>query len=118
MVDKFIYRAPIIYVEGFFYVSGGESDAESYVTTIGRLDAITMQWSKAGDLVYARRSHNVIYEGSSLVVVGGLPDLLRTEKCTISNDQVSCTAQNPSLENYAAYPELFLVPVGYCKTLP
>lgn len=68
-----------------------------------------------------REGHNAIYDGSSLIVVGGkqasLYDTYKTERCEISNGQVTCTAQTPELNNYADYPELFLVPVNFCKTL-
>ena len=77
-----------------------------------------MIWSKAGDLVNGRHGHNVIYDGSSLIVAGGVTSSLKTEKCTISSGQVSCTTQNPTLHDYAYYPELLLVPVDFCKTLP
>ena len=77
-----------------------------------------MNWSKLGDLVNGRRGHNAIYDGSSLIVVGGYPGSLKTEKCVISNGHVSCSSQNPELEGNGYYPELFLVPVNYCKTMP
>ena len=117
-VNKYISFAPIVYVDGYFYVIGGYIDDKQYDKTIARLDASSMTWSKSGDLVNGRRGHNAIYDGSSLIVVGGDTGLLQTEKCVISNGQVSCTSQNPTLENYTLYPELFLVPVDYCKTLP
>ena len=115
-VNKYIAWAPIVFIDGYFFVIGGYTDATYYDKTIGRLDATTMRWSKSGNLVNGRYGHNAIYDGSSLIVVGGRDGSLKTEKCTISNDQVSCTAQNPSLENYYYYPELFLVPFDFCKT--
>ena len=115
-VNKYIVNTPIIFIDGGFYVIGGRTEFSDYDTTIGRLDATTMIWSKSGNLVNGRHAHNAIYDGSSLIVVGGRDGSLKTEKCTISNDQVSCTAQNPSLENYKYYPELFLVPFNFCKT--
>ena len=109
---------PIIYVDGGFYVIGGRIDNDSMATTIGRLDSVTQIWSKAGDLVYGRRAHNAIFDGSSIIVVGGMEGKLKTEKCEISDGQVTCKAQNPALESYAYLPELFLVDDGFCKTLP
>ena len=76
-----------------------------------------MTWSKSGDLVNGRNRHNAIYDGSSLLVIGGT-DSRKTEKCVVSNGQVSCSSQNPELTDYYSYTELFLVPVDYCKTLP
>ena len=77
-----------------------------------------MVWSKAGNLVNGRYAHNAIFDGSNLIVVGGMTGSLKTEKCVISKDHVSCTAQNPALEDYAYYPELVLVQADFCKTLP
>ena len=85
-------------------------------TTIGRFDATRRVWSKSGELINGRRSHNAIYDGSSLIVVGG-DGLYKTERCEISNGQATCTAQTPELDEYAFYPELFLVPINFCKTL-
>ena len=84
--------------------------------TIGRFDATRRAWSKSGELINRRYGHNAIYDGSSLIVVGGIYDQ-KTERCEISNGQVTCTAQNPELYDYTNYPELFLVPVNFCKTL-
>ena len=114
-MNQFINYAPIVFIDGAFYVIGGYTDVRYDDTTIGRLDAKTMIWSKSGNLVNGRRGHNAIYDGSSLIVVGGT-GTRKTEKCTISNDQVSCTAQNPNLTYYHYYPELFLVPFDFCKT--
>ena len=103
----------IIYVNSAFYIFGGHSS----VKDIGRLDGTTMIWSKAGELTKGRWGHNAIYDGSSVLVVGGV-GTFKTEKCTISNNQVTCTEQNPELVDYRTYPELFMVPVDFCKTLP
>ena len=84
--------------------------------TIGRFEAIQRVWSKSGELKRGRYGHNAIYDGSSLIVVGG-EGIYKTERCEISNGQTTCTAQNPELNKYAYYPELFLVPVNFCKTL-
>ena len=66
-----------------------------------------------------RVGHNAIYEGSSLMVFGGrkTPDsALQTERCVITNGQALCTSQSPELYEYSYFPELFLVPVNFCKT--
>ena len=114
-INKYIYYAPIVYIDGYFYVIGGFTDVSSHDKTIGRLDATTMIWSKAGNLVNGRHAHNAIYDGSSLIVVGGY-DSRKTETCVVSNSQVSCKAQNPELANYKSYPEILLVPFDFCKT--
>ena len=97
------------------YVIGGFVDADKS-KTIGRFDATRRVWSKSGELISGRNFHNAIYDGSSLIVVGGW-DTQKTERCEIYSDQITCTAQNPELNYYEAYPELFLVPVDFCKTL-
>ena len=64
-----------------------------------------------------RHAHNAIYDGSTVLVVGG-NGTFKTEKCTISNNQMNCTEQNPQLSSYAYYPEMFMVSTDYCKSLP
>ena len=121
IVETFISSAPIVYVDGYFYVIGGWANLTPRLT-IGRLNAITTIWSIAGNLVHRRRGHNVIYDGASLIVVGGISsnstEPIKTEKCSFFKDQVICTAQNPELYHYIWTPELFLVPYNYCKALP
>ena len=71
------------------------------------------QWTKAGELKQARNGHNVIYDGEYLMVFGG--DYERqTEKCSLTDGSVSCTSQNPVLDFYTDYPELFLVSDDFC----
>ena len=118
IINKYIARAPIVFADGYFYVFGGESDTSYFEKTIGRLDAWTRAWSKAGDLVTGRQGHNAIYDGSSLIVIGSNSGPMKTEKCVVSNGKVSCRLQNPDLGDYCYYPELFLVPVDFCKTSP
>ena len=77
----------------------------------------TRKWTNAGDLVTGRSEHNVIYDGSYLLVIGGYGNKA-SERCAITNGQVACTSQMPELTNYSYYPELYLVPVGYCKEMP
>ena len=84
--------------------------------TIGRFDATRRVWSNSGELIKKRSGNNAIYDGSSLIVIGG-NGRYKTERCEISNGKVTCTAQTPELNNYVYYPELFLVQVNFCKTL-
>ena len=98
---------------------GGSTSTNSYDTTIGKLDA-NSRWSRAGDLSVGRNGHNVIYDGEYLIVVGGYAGAdtsLMTEKCTVGTAGVTCTGQNPSLYDYKFYPELFMVPANFCKSL-
>ena len=119
--NSYIYRAPIIHVEGAFYVIGGVTGSTGYSKTIARLDSISYEWSKAGDLISGRYGHNAIFDGSNIIVIGGYAGSgvsLKTEKCSIAEDKVTCIEQDPSLVNYSFYPELFLVEEDYCKEWP
>ena len=75
------------------------------------------EWSGAGYLVEARSGHNAIFDGRFLIVVGG-ERRHKTEKCLLTNAEFVCTSQAPELNEYSDYPELFLVPFGFCSDLP
>ena len=81
---------------------------------IARLNATTKAWSRVGKLNTARRQHNVIFDGMSLLVIGGEGEF-KTEKCSLTSEEVNCIEQNPSLRYYSTYPELYLVPFDFCK---
>ena len=115
LANQYIIRAPIVFIRDSFYAIGGYVDGNSG-KTIGRFDATRRVWSKSGELMDGREGHNAIYDGSILIVVGG-DGLYKTERCEISNDQVTCTLQSPELYRYIYYPELFFVSVNFCKTL-
>ena len=108
-------QAPIIYVDGAFFVIGGIDSASNYSNNIGRLDEETLSWTKAGTLKSGRYGHNAVFDGSVILVVGGA-STQQTEKCVISCSEVSCTTQSPELTLYVNYPELFLVPSNFCQT--
>ena len=48
--SSMVSQAPIIFVDGAFYVIGGRTGSAKYGKTIAKLDSITFEWSKAGDL--------------------------------------------------------------------
>ena len=115
---SYIHLAPIIFVDGAFYVIGGDRGSNS--KTVAKLDSSSHEWSKAGNLVVGRNGHNAIFDGSHIIVVGGYKSgggSAKTEKCTIAEGKVTCVEQDPELVNYAFYPELFLVEEGYCKEI-
>ena len=118
-VNGYISQAPIIYVDGAFFVIAGADSSTIYMKTIGRLDEETLTWSKAGNLNSGRCRSNAVFDGSVILVVGGYDtndrDTLPTEKCEISGAELTCTAQSPVLEAYRNYPELFLVPSDFCQ---
>ena len=114
-----IYNAPIVFVGESFYLIGGAVD-NYYVqstNTIGRFNTQTRKWTQAGQLISKRFAHGAIFDGSSIIVIGGRYEQ-KTETCKISNGQVSCKEQSLSLMNCAFYPELYLVDENYCKTKP
>ena len=113
--DDYLKQAPIVYVDGAFFVIAGVDSSTNYMKTIGRLDEETLTWSKAGNLNSGRHGSNAIFDGSVILVVGGNSSPEKTEKCVISGDEVTCTAQSPELRYYVNYPELFLVPSNFCQ---
>ena len=106
----------LIFVNNAFYVVGGRIGVIGTTSSniIGRLDAATKTWSDFGRLVNQRHQHNVIFDGTSLLVVGGEGNF-NTEVCTLSSEGVLCSEQEPFLKYYSTYPELFLVSTGFCK---
>ena len=110
-----IFQTPITYAQGAFYLIAGIDKSSAYLKTIGRLDEETLTWSKAGNLNSGRHGSNAIFDGSVILVVGGNSSPEKTEKCVISGDEVTCTAQSPELRYYVNYPELFLVPSNFCQ---
>ena len=117
-VNKYIYRAPIIFISDSFYVVGGFSDISMFDSTIGKLDG-SLNWSKAGELLTGRRSHNIIYNGKFLFIIGGFAGQenvdLKIEKCDFYDDRILCAEQSLSLYEYYNYPELFLISAGFCR---
>ena len=99
---------------------GGYADSQSYSKKIARLDSSSYEWSRAGDLLTGRYGHNAIFNGNDIIVVGGYAGddvSVKTEKCKITEGNVTCVEQDPALVDYAYYPELFRVEDGYCKEI-
>ena len=111
-----LYYQPAIHVDAAFYIFGGYAD-DSKSNVIARLDATTYVWTQSGTINHARRLHNVIYVESAFLVIGGSGQL-PTEKCELLGDTMSCSTQEPTLDNYTAWPELILVEDDYCQELP
>ena len=119
-VHDYICLAPIVYHSNAFYVFGGDFDFEingdQESNIIGRLDASTMTWTKAGELVYARQGHGAIFNGDVFIVAGGEVEF-KTEACSINYGEVNCVAQAPTLWRFQYYPEMFLVDENFCKDI-
>ena len=95
---------------------GGYTSSASNSATIAKLDSTSHEWSKSGDLQVGRYAHNAVFDGSDIIVVGGSVER-KTEKCSLSDGQVTCVEQAPSLSDYY-HPELFLIEEGFCKDWP
>ena len=94
---------------------GRVDDDESQ--TIGRLDASTLTWTRAGELNYWRYGHGAIYNNERIIVAGGRGNY-KTESCSVDeNGIVNCIEQAPALDNYAYYPEMYLVDDAFCKDI-
>ena len=108
--------APTVYHSNAFYVFGGYVD-DYRLKTIGRLDASTLTWTKAGELNYAKRGHGAIYNGERIIVAGGIGNY-KTESCSVEeNGVVNCIEQAPTLDYYNDYPEMYLVDDAFCKDI-
>ena len=64
-------------------------------------------------MLQGRWEHNVIFDGNYFLVIGG-SDKLMTEKCSYYGSKMTCQLQEPTLNEYELYPELFLVPADFC----
>ena len=113
----------IIYFNDGWLLFGGfippTVDTIQNSNVIARLDAGTYSWSQVGELLIARRAHNTIYDGSKFLIIGGIvgetADDVETEQCQFIDNEISCVLQNPVLNNYQYYPELYLVPADFCQ---
>ena len=105
-------------VDSSFYLFGGKSDdgLTTALSKIGRLDLSTKTWANAGDLNSPKIRHGLAFIDSSFLVLGGSSTLgsSKTEKCTLTNRQVTCTVQTPALRKCSS-PEVFVVTLDYCN---
>ena len=80
-----------------------------------------MTRQKAGTLVNGRHGHGVIFDGEKFLVIGGkknnAEDPVKNEVCTLENSTMTCVEQSTALDNYAYYPELFLVAENFGKDI-
>ena len=110
----------ILYHDEGFILFGGWSKP-NMVKTVAKL-TINDEWIRLGELKEARQGHSVIFAQGAFLVVGGFADFYNisflTENCHLDiGDSITCVTQNPQLELYGFYPELFLVSANYCKTI-
>ena len=91
------------------YCSGEGCPSNSRVSVIAKFDVSLNIWTKLGDLVNARGAPNVILSDSYFLVFGSYP----TEKCSLIDNMMSCTQQDPSISNHN---QLFYVAEDFCQT--
>ena len=108
----FYNYAVVHFQEAFIYFGGMGSSGESLIAKFG---TTTRQWSNLGNLVTGRHSHGAIFDGAHFIVIGGYRDAYTTEKCSLSGSTMTCKQQEPELNRYQEYPELFLVQDDFCK---
>ena len=54
---------------------------------------------------------------NDFLVIGGYSSTRRsvgTERCSMENNEMTCTSINPYLNNYAYYPETMFVEENFC----
>ena len=94
---------------GYVMFSGFIGQTYGRTSTIARFDESTRTWSKLREVLTSRSSHGAIYTGESFLVIGvwksGSIMKLRTEKCDIKNESVSCQYHPWTLENLRSRPE-------------
>ena len=104
-----------IYLDNAYYVIGGGS-LSGYLRTIGRLDPVTSTWSEAGLLNRPRGNHAAIFDGQSLLVIGGSRTggpSIKTESCKLQDAVFTCTEHDSALNDYRSYPEVTIVDESY-----
>ena len=104
-----VYYASIIYHDGAFFIFGGKYNLRN----IARLDEVSQRWSLAGKLNSDRLRHNVIFDGTYFLVVGG-EGSKKTENCVLDETVMTCTEQDSDpISDYVEYPALFLTADDY-----
>ena len=105
--------APIVEHKSNFYVFGGSTFRDEIYRFAGTA------WSLVGHMVRGRQGHNVIYDGTAFIVVGGpgWDDTWATERCLFTDDaDIDCeTLGTETLYNYAFYPEMMVVNSAACE---
>ena len=65
----------------------------------------------------ARHGHGVILMDNAFLVIGGGYGSYKTEKCALVDKVMTCTQQEPELEDYGFYAELAYVPFDFGETV-
>ena len=106
---SYLYTSPICHYNNKFIIFAEEA-------VIAAFDTNTQTWSQIGrTLNSSRYHHNAIQLPDDNFLVFGGTGSFATEKCTWDGDQLKCSAQDPTVYRYTAWPELFHVPDNYCQ---
>ena len=100
----------IFHGSGHYYF--GDSDGNSRLHSVLRLQSGSWTWSNVGQINSARWGHAVISNGEKFTVVGGNGNK-KNEACSLKDGQFSCTKLSSKLYNYAYVPILFSVADNY-----
>ena len=113
---SYIQRYPIVAIEDTFYLFGGDSGPSEFTpsNTIAAFSTVTKEWKKLGELNQARYGHGVFIQQGNFIVVGGLEEDFRTERCTLNEEAIRCTLIDPELNGYYYYPEMMFVEPNFC----
>ena len=105
----------MIFVGDSYYVFGGHyNDNLGPTAAIRKLDA-NLVWSTVGNLYSGRAGHNVLYDGTHALVIGGA-GTFETQKCSFSASGVDCNRQSPTLVQYNDYADPFhFLPSDFCQ---
>ena len=112
--DRMYYGHASVYYNGAFFIFSGYP----WTDIIGKIDAVTHEWSIAGKINVERISHRVIMDGSVFLVIGGNNggDVCRTENCVFDGAVMTCSLQESSpLDNYKRNPKVFLTTDNYSE---
>ena len=115
---KEIRAFEVVQFSSNFLVFGGFDQANmKIITIIAKFDPNVDEWSKMGNLKYARDYFGLIgFEDKYLVMYGNRDK--RTEICEVTDDQIECETREPTVENYLFNPAMMVVPedsVNQCK---
>ena len=111
----------MFFENGFYYFGGNSGDSFGTLEKINCLDSKTFLWSTVGALLEKRQKNNVIEVQGQFLILGGeikkdgLLGTVQTEKCVFEETKLQCSEQDPLLENYSNFPELFHISEDYCR---
>ena len=95
-------------------------NAFNYPTTFDLLrNSLCSSKETVGSLVDSRRAHGAVFDGDKFLLIGGRKnddfEPVVTEVCTLKDSTMTCVEQSEALDQYAYYPELFIVSQNFGK---